>query len=162
LFKREGICCFSHKLEHMTLCIQCPAMRLSVAIDIRTGCPISTQGILQLTVSAKSRSYSTFPMASTRLIGMQHSNAAERNLILNPSTAYWLPPTHSPIGISEMFAMITPDGQLILSTCKYIPAGPSNLQLSLHTVRGAALFQSGRSHGNFFVRFSQLCYPFTK
>jgi len=110
----------------------------------------STQGPPQPTVSEKSRSYSTFPMASARLIGMRHFNATERNLVLNLSTAYWLPPTRSPIGISETFAMIIPDGQLILSTCKYIPAEPSNLRPSPHTVRCAALFQSGGSYGNFF------------
>ena len=114
------------------------------------GCPILTQGILQLTVSAKSCSYSTFPMASTQLIGMWHFNVAERNLRLNPSTVYWLPPTHSLIGISEMFAIIAPNSQLILSTYKYISTRPSNLQLSPHTVWCAALFLSGRSHGNFF------------
>ena len=123
------------------------------------GCLIWTQGLLQLTASAKSHSCSTFLMAATQLIGMQHFNVAERNLILNPSTTYWLPPMCSLIGISETF---TPDGQLILSTCKYIPAGPSNLQLSPHTVQFTALFLSSGSHGNFLVKFSQLCYPFTK
>jgi len=50
--------------------------------------------------------------------------------------------------------MITPgDGQLILLTCRYIPAmasGPSNLWPSPYTVRCTALFQSSGSHGNFF------------
>ena len=101
-------------------------------------------------------------MASTWLLGMWHFNAVERNLILNLLTAYWLPPMCSVIGISEMFAMITPDGQLILSTCKYIPTGPSNLQPSPHTVWCTALFQSSRSHGNFFCEIFSIALSIYK
>ena len=92
---------------------------------------------------------------------MWHFNAAERNLILNLLTTYWLPPMCSPIGISETFPMITPDGQQF---CQLVSTFlPDHQIYGHHPIQCSPqpYFWAAGVMGTFLVKFSQLQLAWT-